>query len=137
MLAIADSRFQGELHDNAKAAGKLPDDHRIPDAHRRNFPQKVQDWLLPHRADLPDFPFGSEFTEIEEVLLPALERLRAFGGTWRGKAHLLRAALTGAPHPREAEAMARMEWAQGGGVSALALRGALRLTAEEVWHRVT
>ncbi len=137
MLAIADSRFQGELHDKAKAAGKLPDDHRIPDAHRRNFPQKVQDWLLPHRADLPDFPFGSEFTEIEEVLLPALERLRAFSGTWRGKAHLLRAALTGAPHPREAEAMARMEWAQGGGVSALALRGALRLTAKEVWHRVT
>ena len=41
MLAIADSRFQGELIREAKDAGKLAKDYEIPAAHRENFPERI------------------------------------------------------------------------------------------------
>ena len=41
MLAVTDSRFQGELARQAKDAGKLPKDFEIPAAHRENFPERI------------------------------------------------------------------------------------------------
>lgn len=78
MLAIADSRFQGELIREAKDAGKLARDHEIPAAHRENFPERVAQALKPFRESgvLPSFPFGSDFTEVEQQLIPALQTLR-------------------------------------------------------------
>lgn len=134
LLAITDSRFQEGLREEAVAAGKLPTDYRIPEAHRRNLPETLHGWLLPHRAALPDFPFGSDFTGIEQAMLPALDRLGDLGTNWRGTARLLAAALTGTAHPHEGEAMARMGWDKGGGLTALAFRGAMRMVAREEWH---
>lgn len=78
MLAIADSRFQEELARTAKDAGKLPKDYEIPHAHRENFPQRVSDALKQSREAglLPPFPFGTDFTEVEQRLIPALQLLR-------------------------------------------------------------
>ncbi len=78
MLAIADSRFQGELIREAKEAGKLAKDYEIPAAHRENFPERIGDALKPFRASglLPSFPFGSDFTDVEQTLIPALQTLR-------------------------------------------------------------
>ena len=78
MLAIADSRFQGELIREAKDAGKLARDHEIPAAHRENFPERIVEALKPFRESgvLPSFPFGSDFTEVEQQLIPALQTLR-------------------------------------------------------------
>jgi acyl-CoA hydrolase len=78
MLAIADSRFQPELMRAAKDAGKLPRDYEIPAAHRDNTPARIEGALSPLRARglLPAFPFGTDFSETEQRLLPALEVLK-------------------------------------------------------------
>ena len=78
MLSVTDSRFQGELARVAKDAGKLPKDFEIPSAHRENFPEAIAAALKPAREAglLPSFPFGSDFTETEQRLIPALQLLR-------------------------------------------------------------
>ena len=62
----------------AKDAGKLPKDFEIPRAHRENFPERIAQALKPAREAglLPSFPFGSDFTEVEQRLIPALQLLR-------------------------------------------------------------
>ena len=74
MLAITDSRFQDELARVAKDAGKLPKDFEIPRAYRENAPERIAAALKPARDAglLPSFPFGSDFTEVEQRLIPAL-----------------------------------------------------------------
>ncbi len=127
LIAIADSAFQDELIDRAQKAGKLPKGFTLPQSARNNWPEAVETWLAPHRAELPDFPFGSDFDEIERLLLPALEELSRHTPTLRGKARLLRDALRLPPHPREQEALARMGFdSRYAGGEALALSGALR-----------
>jgi acyl-CoA hydrolase len=78
MLAVTDSRFQTELAKAAKDAGKLPKDFEIPPAHRENFPERIAQALKPARDAglLPSFPFGSDFTETEQRLIPALQVLQ-------------------------------------------------------------
>lgn len=90
LLGVADSRFQDELLDAAKRAGKVPAGYRIPQRHRRNTPDAVAEWLKP--LDLPTFPFGTDFDEIERRLLPVLSRLRKAQGA---PAQLARLALDG------------------------------------------
>ncbi|MBV9542121.1 MAG: acetyl-CoA hydrolase, partial [Alphaproteobacteria bacterium] len=78
MLAVTDSRFQPALLAQAKAAGKIAPDYEIPVMHRRNTPDRIAAALAPLRANglLPDYPFGTDFTPVEQRLLPALERLK-------------------------------------------------------------
>src|SRR5438874_4509234 len=94
MLGVSDSRFQDELSRAAKGAGKLPKNYEIPAAYRENFPERIVDALKPAREAglLPSFPFGSDFTDVEQRLIPALEflqvaqrtPLRMAGLLWRG-----------------------------------------------------
>ena len=81
MLAVTESRFQPELLQQAKAAGKIPRDYEINPAHRRNEPGLLEQALRPlrERGLLPDYPFGTDFTAEEQGLMPALERLRNAG----------------------------------------------------------
>lgn len=131
MIAIADSRFQTRLIAQATKAGKLDRDWRLPEAHRRNTPDRVAAWLEPWRGGfLPDFPLGTDFDCIERVLLPALDRLNT-AAMGKGKmARLLITSVVAKPHPQEAQAMARMGFAPDPHLSeplaARALRGALR-----------
>ena len=62
----------------AKDAGKLPRDYQIPAAHRENFPERIATALGPARAagQLPSFPFGGDFTDVEQRLIPALQVLQ-------------------------------------------------------------
>jgi acyl-CoA hydrolase len=111
MLAVADARFLDALCAEAKAHGKLAADFAIPEAWRRHHPSHLHEVLAPFRRKglLPKFPFGSDFTEVEQRLLPALEWLKAGSGNWRGKLRLLHAfCRPGAAVPGEAEALARM-----------------------------
>jgi Acetyl-CoA hydrolase/transferase C-terminal domain len=94
MLAVTDSRFQDELSRAAKEAGKLSKNFEIPAAHRENFPERIAEALRPARQAglLPAFPFGSDFTETEQRLIPALQilqeaqrtPLRLPGMLWQG-----------------------------------------------------
>ena len=78
MLQVADSRFQDELARTAKDAGKLPRNYEIPAAHRDNNPDRIARALQPAREAglLPSFPFGSDFTDTELRLIPALQVLQ-------------------------------------------------------------
>jgi acyl-CoA hydrolase len=78
MLAISDARFVEGLAEEAKRAGKLARDFRIPDDWRRNTPEDLAARLRGASvADLlPRFPFGSDFDATELRLLGALSWLK-------------------------------------------------------------
>ena len=79
LLNIADSRFQPELLEKAKRAGKIPGDYEIPEKFRQNTPARVQAQIGRYKAQglFPDFPLGSDFTEEEIVLGRVLKSLKA------------------------------------------------------------
>ena len=78
LLAITDSRFQDELLATAKANGKLETEYQIPQSCRRNLPEILERCLggAATRTLLPDFPFGTDFTEDELVIVRSLARLK-------------------------------------------------------------
>ena len=79
MLAITDQRFQDDLLRQAKDAGKIEKTFELPNAARDNTPEAIERALKPAVDEglLPAFPFGSDFTEIERRLLPALQILKS------------------------------------------------------------
>ncbi|MBB3827160.1 acetyl-CoA hydrolase/transferase C-terminal domain-containing protein [Xanthomonas arboricola] len=96
MAAICDARFQDELLAQAKQSRKLRTDPVLPARAQRNTPQALEQALAPFRRDgsLPDYPLGSDFTEIEERLLRALSWLKcATAGTGGKIATVCRALL--------------------------------------------
>jgi hypothetical protein len=110
MLQVADSRFQDDLMRQAKDAGKLPKNYEIPAAHRENFSERIAAALKPARAAglLPSFPFGSDFTDIEQRLIPALQILQ---DAQRSPLHLpalLWQGCTHQPDAADSECLARL-----------------------------
>ena len=79
MLAITDSRFQDELLREAKDAGKIERTFQLPSATGDNTPDGIERALKPavDAGLLATFPFGTDFTEIERRLLPALQHLKS------------------------------------------------------------
>ncbi len=93
LVGIMDARFQDKLVSQAKDAGKLDPNWSVPDCARRNRP----DYLKKSFGDpgrFPDYPFGSDFTDLERRLIPALQALKRLGNS---KPALLKALLTGKP----------------------------------------
>jgi hypothetical protein len=83
MLTIADSRFQDELLRQAKDAGKVERSFELPKTARNNTPATLARALQPARDAglLPLFPFGTDFSEIEQRLIPVLQLLKRAGPT--------------------------------------------------------
>ena len=110
MLGIADSRFQPELARQAKDAGKLPNSFEIPATHRENHPERIADALKPAREAglLPRFPFGSDFTDTEQRLIPALQFLQDAQRTPIRLPGLLWQGFTRAPDAADHECLARL-----------------------------
>ena len=120
MLSVSDARFLDALAAEAKAHGKLAPGFRIPDAWRRHRPGCLAQALGPLRRGgmLPAFPFGSDFDDVEQQLLPALGWLKEQGATWRGRLALARAAMRpGQPAGDEAAALERMRLAHPEGIA--------------------
>jgi hypothetical protein len=110
MLGVSDTRFQDELARAAKDAGKLPKNYEIPAAHRENVPERIADALKPAREAglLPSFPFGSDFTDVEQRLIPALEILQEAQRTPLRLAGLLWRGLTRTPDAADQACLARL-----------------------------
>ncbi len=110
MLQVTDSRFQVDLTRQAKEAGKLPKDFEIPAAYRENSPERIAAALKPARAAglLPSFPFGSDFTDAEQRLIPALQLLQDAQRTPRRLPGLLWQGLTYRPNKADGECLARL-----------------------------
>jgi acyl-CoA hydrolase len=104
MLNIADSRFQPDLLRVAKEAGKIAKAYEIPAAYRNNTPGRIEKALA--SFDLPPFPAGTDFTPVEQCLLPVLERLQR--ATTGQIANLAFKGLLDTPSSDDAVALARM-----------------------------
>lgn len=96
LLAITDSRFQPTLLADAKRAGKIEQGYRIPDAARSNGPAALAAGLRPLRAQglFSEFPFGTDFTAEETVLVKALRLVEVRMATRAGRARAAVAALS-------------------------------------------
>lgn len=77
LIAVADSRFQNELVAVAKANGKLQENYEVPAHQRHNTPASQLQRLTKWKAMMPDFPFGTDFTEDELTIARALQKLKA------------------------------------------------------------
>lgn len=79
MIKVADSRFQDELIDKAKKAGKLPMDFELPAEYRNNYPEKINALLQPYQASghFKTFPFGTDILDDEIVLGSSLKAFKA------------------------------------------------------------
>ena len=78
LIQVADSRFQDDLVQQAKRAGKLCADYKVPEPFRNNFAQALEQRLRVFKARglFTTFPFGTDFTEEEIVLGKALKALK-------------------------------------------------------------
>lgn len=109
MAGITDLRFQAGLLEKAKHAKKLRADFRAEPEWARNTPQRLRDALAPFRNDgtLPDYPLGSDFTEVEQRLVKALGWLKTRTDTLPGKLRTVCSALY-AGRRTDTEALQRM-----------------------------
>jgi len=97
MASITDAGFQTGLLDTAKASKKLAGGFVAPEHWaRRNTGAAVSAALAPFRQSgaLPDYPLGSDFTEVEQHLVKALGWLKQNTQTRGGKLRTVLAALT-------------------------------------------
>ncbi|QXH37586.1 acetyl-CoA hydrolase/transferase C-terminal domain-containing protein [Pseudomonas muyukensis] len=77
LLAICDSRFQGELMAQAKAAGKLARTFVLEARYTDNTPERLATIRARHARLFPEYPLGSDFTAEERDLLRALNWLKS------------------------------------------------------------
>lgn len=108
MAGIADARFQQGLLADAETHLKL--DPALRRIAARNTPARVRDALAPFRGDgtLPDYPLGSDFTDVEQRLVRALQWLKGNTATTGARLRTIASALFSS-HPRDDAALARME----------------------------
>ena len=78
MLNITDSRFQDQLLSQAKKAKKISSDYCIPPRFKNNTPEKIENALSDYKSKglFPKFPFGTDLTDEEVVLIGALKGLK-------------------------------------------------------------
>jgi acyl-CoA hydrolase len=110
MLAVTDSRFQGALLRAAKEAGKIEKHFELAPAFRDNTPERIERALSPAREQglLELFPFDTDFTEVEQRLLPALQLLKAAAASRLNLAGLLLRGWSGASSAEIRDCLARM-----------------------------
>ncbi|MBE9538464.1 MAG: acetyl-CoA hydrolase [Proteobacteria bacterium] len=103
LISIADSRFQQELVDFAKANGKLESEYEIPVEARNNTPETLMRVLGSELGAglLPDYPFGTQLTEQEITLAASLRRVKALTDEPKS---LIKAALKALIHNTDQEA---------------------------------
>ncbi len=119
MAGIADARFQPGLLADAQRHGKLRSGFAAPAAWARNLPATLAVRLAPfhHDGTLPDYPLGSDFTEVEQRLVRALAWLKANTASRGGKLRTLLHALVAARSSDHA-ALARMQLQEPAGIGA-------------------
>lgn len=109
MAGIADARFQDDLLEQAKSAGKIAADFTLQEGARGNTRESLRKRLAPLRHDgtLPDYPLGSDFTEVEQRLVRALAWLKEATASRGGKMRAVLGAMT-TPASADVEALQRM-----------------------------
>jgi hypothetical protein len=83
VIEIADSRFQESLLEQARRAGKIAADYRIPEHRRYNRPERIEELIALQRRDgrFPAFPLGCDFSAEELTLAGALKQVQRRAAT--------------------------------------------------------
>ena len=105
MLGLCDARFFPALIAQVQHAGKLPVALNASSQWATNTPERLNATLRPYRqlGLLPEYPFGSDFTPIEQRLVRALGWLKSATATRGGKLRtLVSAALQSSADDPEA-----------------------------------
>ena len=79
MLSITDSQFQADLLKAAKVNCKIDQKFELKNSWQNNSQRDLRIKLQPYQQAglLPDYPFGTDFTEIEQRLIPVLQKLKS------------------------------------------------------------
>ena len=119
MLEITDDAFQGALLRQAKRAGKIEAEYALAGRGMKNTPEAISEALKAARAAgyCAAFPFGSDFTQIELRLLPALSLLKKRASNrWNTARAMGAALLSGARHEAYPAEIARMGFNEATGL---------------------
>ena len=97
MLSVADAAFQSKLCDQAQKVGKLEPNFALPSHATDNRPDRISTALASARRDglLPEFPLGSDMTDVEHSLLGPLNALK--GASYSDFLRMIVAGLSRAP----------------------------------------
>lgn len=138
MLSITDSQFQNDLLQVAKANKKIDQKFELNTLWRNNSRSALISKLGPYRQGglLPDYPFGTDFTEIEQRLIPVLKKLKSVS---KSKTSILKLAAKGLlvrGDKGDDEALRRLGLQHPSSmkdrITRLVLLGSLRQVAEEL-----
>ncbi|MFT5611723.1 MAG: acyl-CoA hydrolase [Polaribacter sp.] len=79
MLSITDSQFQVDLLKTAKTNGKIDSKYELQESWRCNSQSDLGIKLQPYKQQglLPDYPFGTDFTKLEQRLIPVLKTMKS------------------------------------------------------------
>ncbi|MFT4568230.1 MAG: methionine aminopeptidase [Saprospiraceae bacterium] len=91
LVKIADSKFQELLISQAKSSGKLSTSYVLPEVYKNNTPDQIRRKLAGFKKDelFPAFPFGTAFTNEEQVLGKALKSLKKRMGNNKSKIYTI------------------------------------------------
>lgn len=77
LIQISDARFQHQLMHQAQRAGKLDPSWHPEDWCQNNTPEQLQARIKRYQKDLPEWPFGNDFSELEQIAFSGLRWLAA------------------------------------------------------------
>lgn len=118
MLQIADSAFQDGLIKEAKAARKLAASYCLPRESTNNHAQTIESIFASEqiRSYFPEYPLGTDLTDIEQQLVAALEWLNVNTEHTAGKIRVVIDALIHGNATDHPGAMARLALDSGTGI---------------------
>ena len=110
MIVVADSAFQESLRAEAVKYNKLSADWVIPEAYRNNTPASLKNNhnKLKAMGQFPEYPFDSDFTDLELDIIQALQYLKGQSSTWHKKLKLVYKAWRHKPTVDSNAALKRM-----------------------------
>jgi acyl-CoA hydrolase len=135
LVCVMDARFQDEFVAQARSAGKLSKNYRIPIDARANTPARLEELLRPYRSRglFGELPFGSDFTADELVIAKALKRLQAQTAHFGGKLATLAKALSSSRTDAETERrLARLGLERPTSIDEYVKRGLVRMALRQV-----
>jgi len=112
MLNIADSGFQEALLEKAKSVGKIEKNYRIPAPFCHNTAERIGEILekLKKKGWCTPFPLGTQFTQDEQRLIPALQKLKnSSSSRWTMLMAMAAAFREKKPNQEEQSALVRMQ----------------------------
>ena len=134
LLKITDSRFQQELMQQAKQAGKLAANYRIAEEFCHNYPHLITQRIQKYENEglFQRFPFGTDFSEEEQVIGRALKSLKNKSRSKKLLLKLLLKALIPQPIPDKYQPyLQRMGFEQVSNLKERVLRKLLILEIKE------